>query len=103
MIKAPSSNSKGSVNSDLLITIFISFDVRISGDINSLIPRLSNCKSFSFISSGLEILAIVFFAPNLLAKKQVKRLTDSDAVTPTNKSQSETLDFLRVEIDVQSP
>ena len=42
--------------------------VKISGDINSLIPKSEkSILSFS-LSSGFEILAMVFFAPNCLAK-----------------------------------
>ena len=68
VIKAPSSNSKGSVNSALLITILISLDVRSSGETNSLIPKFEK-SIFSFSkSSGLDILAIVFFAPNCFAR-----------------------------------
>ena len=47
VIRAPSSNSKGSVNSALLITIFISFDVKSSGDTSSLIPKPRK-STFSF-------------------------------------------------------
>ena len=91
------------MNSARLITIFISFDVRISGEISSFMPSWVKSTFLFLINSGFDILAIVFLAPNCFANKHEVIFTDSLAVTPTNKSALEIFALFNIDIEVQSP
>ena len=55
------------------------------------------------MSSALDILAIVFFAPNCFAIKQVIKLVVSDVVNETTKSELWAFASFRIDIDAESP
>ena len=71
---------------------------------SSSIPNLVKpTSSLWFINSGFEILAIVRFAPNCLAKTQAVILEVSEDVTEMNKSEFKIRASFSIEIEVASP
>ena len=81
----------------------ISSEANDSGEINSSIPSTLISTPFFSINSVLDILAIVFLAPNCLARKHEVKLTDCISVTAINKSAEDTSASFKIDTEEQSP